>query len=89
MKEQMTVTHRQSSDRSFVATDTHVALALQAISQRKGLLAFSALPDAPVMPAPEPGRLRRMLRSSAPRFGQPVQRPSLMASRLAVPRSSR
>jgi hypothetical protein len=44
--------------------DTSAALAAQALSARRGLLAFSALPDAPVMPVNRRGRrpLRRAWR---------------------------
>jgi hypothetical protein len=94
MKAQMKVTDGQSW-----SADPHVLLALQSTSQRKGLLAFSALPDAPVMPVREPGRARRMLAWWSRRIGRPVQRaegsstprerPSLTASYLAVTRLAR
>jgi hypothetical protein len=87
MNAQMKVTDGQS----FIG-DAHVLLALQAIPQREGLLAFSALPNAPVTPARGPGRVRRVMRWSARHFGRPVQRaeesprerPSLTASYFAV-----
>jgi hypothetical protein len=94
MKQQMKVTGSQSS-----FGDGRVALALQAISQCEGLLAFSALPDAPVMLVQGPGRVRRVLRWSARRIGRPVERaeqsstlqerPSLTASHLAATRLTR
>jgi hypothetical protein len=53
-----------STDRAVGAMDTSAALAAQALSARRGLLAFSALPDAPVMPVNRRGRrpLRRAWR---------------------------
>jgi len=40
------------------AGDANVLLALQSISQQQDLVAFSALPDAPVLPARRHGRGR-------------------------------
>ena len=74
------------------SSETHALLALRAIPNPDGLLAFSALPDAPVTPVRGPGRVRRVVRWSARRFGRPVrrteesprERPSLTASYFAV-----
>jgi hypothetical protein len=44
--------------------DTPAALAAHALSRRSGLLAFSALPDAPVMPLDASRRARRARRTT-------------------------
>lgn len=58
---------------SFIG-DAYALLALRAIPNPEGLLAFNALPDAPVTPVRELGRVRRVVRWSARPFGRPVRR---------------